>query len=552
MNSQCVDVLTNLIYAPGINAAVRSEVTKLLSKNDVKTGYSRITARIHAMGKSCKDGWPTDNIPQALDLTKPITIRNRTGVVFKAGGRGVANMLVNICKVANADGKLGLEANLEISLHGNDSVVKTMLEADAKFEDVVERSAAVDSKGRLCYLKEQAINALSGKANAGYALTLETPEYKIQYFPEETSQQALRGTMRVRGFGKTQAEQRANLAKGFEAAGAQEVLRPCKAQNQRLHLNMRLLWQADPKTAYELSQLPNLTDSKVNKALVNTNVSPSFIKNVRYSEVSPGYFTGVVPGQGELYANYGVQALVHQTSYAKNVVDIVLGGGLICTTERMARGIHIAGLSSDDDMNTGGADYVFTRLLMADENQNLDGFNLVMKTKLLDRTDWFAYEDDNFGSTTIVNNRGKASTKLQNAYKAALLKDKTNNRKVAKSHGGWDINKGGAKHIKFDELHADFTTTPFVHRATGKEFLELLHETGDTVENEVMFRNGISLTDIDHVVVNRTSKRKSLLKAFKQAGITQINGSPAASFVRLGHHDAPPQPLPLPDNGNYI
>lgn len=130
-------------------------------------------------------------------------------------------------------------------------------------------------------------------------------------------------------------------------------------------------------------------------------------KNLEYAEVFPGYTTLIEKGKHQEYlTKYG--KAIRAVHYIKNkdVESIyhILTKGLMSTTERYSRGVIRSGHSSDSDMNTGGADSVFTRILENPDNNITRGINsgsymIVLKPEIFDRTDWYSYSEDRFGST---------------------------------------------------------------------------------------------------------------------------------------------------------
>ncbi len=119
-------------------------------------------------------------------------------------------------------------------------------------------------------------------------------------------------------------------------------------------------------------------------------------------EVFPGYTTLVERGRHQKYLEkYGqdVRAIHHlHTGNAKSIYR-VLTQGLMCTTERYTRGVLSNGMSSTIDMDTGGADSVFTRIATGAQREEMSDAVVVFKPEVFDRTDWYTYDRDLFGST---------------------------------------------------------------------------------------------------------------------------------------------------------
>lgn len=119
-------------------------------------------------------------------------------------------------------------------------------------------------------------------------------------------------------------------------------------------------------------------------------------------EVFPGYTTLVERGKHEEYLEkYGrdVRAVHHLWVGSAKTIYQILTQGLMCTTERYSRGVMINGMSSTTDMDTGGADSVFTRIANEDQRRKINGTVVVFKPEVFDRTDWYSYSYDTYGST---------------------------------------------------------------------------------------------------------------------------------------------------------
>ena len=108
----------------------------------------------------------------------------------------------------------------------------------------------------------------------------------------------------------------------------------------------------------------------------------------------------------------GDYSLYHSIEYGGNrrsmaeFLDEVLqkNVAMIATTEKMRSGIPIGGESPVQDMNTGGADYFFTRIF---KRSNRVG--IWFKPKLLKRTDAISYSSDMYGDIrggNVLNYRG--------------------------------------------------------------------------------------------------------------------------------------------------
>lgn len=127
---------------------------------------------------------------------------------------------------------------------------------------------------------------------------------------------------------------------------------------------------------------------------------------LEYEEVFPGYTTLVEKGKYKEYIEqYGDEARATHLLYSESFKSIyrVLTQGLMSTTERFSRGVIRSGMSSATDIDTGGADSVFTRITNSNHRKQIHGNLVVLKPEIFDRTDWYAYDSDNYGSTHEEN-----------------------------------------------------------------------------------------------------------------------------------------------------
>ncbi len=202
-------------------------------------------------------------------------------------------------------------------------------------------------------------------------------------------------------------------------------------------------------------------------------------------EVFPGYSTIVETGKSEEYERrHGEIALIHQVQNDA-VLPKLLRNGLVATHERFRRGVKAVGMSSEEDLGTGGADSVFVRTVTEkslkdgkDDESTYDNTVLVLKPELMDRTDWYAYANDQYGTT-------------------------------------------------------DRST--FDTRLTPDGLLERLGEQGWgwMTSNEQMFRTGIPVEAIAGVSVGSPEHREQLITSLHESGITEVNGVPVEDFVQI-------------------
>ena len=195
-------------------------------------------------------------------------------------------------------------------------------------------------------------------------------------------------------------------------------------------------------------------------------------------EVFPGYSTFVEPGKhNEYLAKYGedVRAVHMLNSMSVDSVYQVLTTGLMSTTERFSRGVVKNGISSVLDIDSGGADNVFTRIMNAEQRSKIQNHAVVLKPEIFDRTDWYAYNVDSYGSTNEAHFAGRLAP---------------------------------------EEIF---------QRTMG----DLKHYSAD---NEQMFRTGIGVDYIEAIEVDELD-RDELLEGLREKGLSEVNGRPIEEVI---------------------
>lgn len=207
-------------------------------------------------------------------------------------------------------------------------------------------------------------------------------------------------------------------------------------------------------------------------------------------EVFPGYTTLVERGKHEEYLEkYGgdVRAIHRLNTGSAKTIYGVLTQGLMCTTERYSRGFMKNGISSTIDMDTGGADSVFTRIANGTQRGKMDGMVVVFKPEVFDRTDWYSYHSDRYGSTDDKSFAGRLSP---------------------------------------DDIFAK-TTKPNGYYPSN---------------NEQMFRTGIGARFIESIEVD-AYLRDGIIAKLRSMGLEKIDGKPIEEVV-ISHKTSPSEATP--------
>ena len=246
--------------------------------------------------------------------------------------------------------------------------------------------------------------------------------------------------------------------------GVEDALGEVSERAERDYKIARLKWQY---------KLENLDAEQLERA-----------EKLTRREVFPGYSTYVENGKHEEYlAKYGedVRAVHMLNSMSVDSVYRVLTTGLMSTTERFSRGAVKNGISSVLDIDSGGADNVFTRIMNAEQRSKIQNHAVVLKPEIFDRTDWYAYNVDSYGSTNEAHFAGRLAP---------------------------------------EEIF---------QRTMG----DLDHYSTD---NEQMFRTGIGVEYIEAIEVDELD-RDELLEGLYQKGLSEVNGRPIEEVILAREFD---------------
>lgn len=240
--------------------------------------------------------------------------------------------------------------------------------------------------------------------------------------------------------------------------GVEDALGEVSERAERDYKIARLKWQY---------KLENLDAEQLERA-----------EKLTRREVFSGYSTYVEDGKHEEYlAKYGedVRAVHMLNSMSVDSVYRVLTTGLMSTTERFSRGVVKNGISSVLDIDSGGADNVFTRIMNAEQRSKIQNHAVVLKPEIFDRTDWYAYNVDSYGSTNEAHFAGRLAP---------------------------------------EEIF---------QRTMG----DLKHYSAD---NEQMFRTGIGVDYIEAIEVDELD-RDELLEGLREKGLSEVNGRPIEEVI---------------------
>lgn len=246
------------------------------------------------------------------------------------------------------------------------------------------------------------------------------------------------------------------------------------------NLGITKLWEEPPeKYVDEFIENRYLWHHKLKEMPVSAK------EKLNLEEVFPGYITAVEKEKHKEYQEkYGVKGLFIKVRM-DSVPVILRQAGLMSARERHKRGIIPKEPETLSDFQSGGADYVFcrtvnetalkTKISFAEFFPWANSTIFVIDPKELDRTDWFAYLKDCYGSTEPE---------------------------------------------KLEE------------RPTPDDFFKSLEEKYSE-DNEIMFQRGIRKEALLGLVVGNDQEKKEMINLLKRNGIEEVNGVPLDEYIKV-------------------
>ncbi len=294
---------------------------------------------------------------------------------------------------------------------------------------------------------------------------------------------AMMGEFNIRVFatnGKDAAQKVQDLLSQAKLMDVVDDVEPAALERYK---KMRLIWQRDPKLAASLDPATS-SESQISNALKKLGITQQQVDKMRLLKVTDGYFTFVDDTVEQITKAKGVAYLWSGVSDVDSAASIIETGELASSTQRLKRGIFGSGASVSRDIEVGGADNVFSRIAMQnnvgverfDDSFASGKYQFIFDKRVLNRTDWYAYTGDNFGTT-------QART--------------FNSRNGLSDH--------------FDALNRSYHSS-----------------------NEVMMRKSISLGDLTTIRCRDTTAKRMLIDQLHSKGITHINGKKIEDIIKAG------------------
>lgn len=276
----------------------------------------------------------------------------------------------------------------------------------------------------------------------------------------------------------------AEMSRVLKSVGLDDLLATPTAEAEQTFIKSRIIWQNAPGRVSEFSGLTGKDlEDKLDDIIKDIGITDARIKGVKLQKIADGYSTYYDPEMAAAMKKAGADYVWSGVKSSESVVNIVSTGGLSSTNNRCYCGVKLTGSSPEADMRTGGADSVFTRIGVKCKskpryNDCYAGgpYRILIDEKELGRTDWYAYPGDEFGTT----DPSKMSSRMTGTDFAAAMKQS--------------------------------------------------YRTG----NEIMFRHGIPTSSFIGIRCETQAARTELIRRFKLAHMTEINGIPLDQFIKVG------------------
>jgi hypothetical protein len=246
----------------------------------------------------------------------------------------------------------------------------------------------------------------------------------------------------------------------------------------------RLVWQNAPQRIQELDGLtPEQIPAKLDMIIRQEGIDPKRINNMKMVKVFDGYSTYVEEGIQATYEKAGLKYIWTGIPDGDDIVKIIQSPGLLSNNNRFRAGMRRTGASPVADFKSGGSDNVFTRIGVKNKNNPRfdncyrgDRYRIIIDPKEMQRTDWYAFEGDSFGTSEAFALASRPSP-------------------------------------------VDFIKNMATSYRSG---------------NEIMFRHGIAKESFIGISCQSGSLKAELLDKFRKANITAVNGIPIEDFVKVG------------------
>jgi SPP1 gp7 family putative phage head morphogenesis protein len=259
---------------------------------------------------------------------------------------------------------------------------------------------------------------------------------KIKYWPDNNDTPfSFRGLVRAETQGQTKAEMEKILSV-LEEKLSLDMARASQADQELLYLSQIAYSRNSPACKTLLTQLekgPRAGDIEKQIDFLKKGISSDAgfditkSSNYNYEGFTKTYGTGKLHNYRPDYVDSEWKEFENGHKIVKDVGGsgrellrqlLDNGGEMISNVERGRKGFDYGGMSPVADIDTGGANYFFTRIKTNDEAFK---FDIVWNARVLRRVDAISYPRDLYGKTT-----GKTVTAHRQNHNVASLKNAAN------------------------------------------------------------------------------------------------------------------------------
>ncbi|NSW82540.1 MAG: hypothetical protein HPY90_04565 [Syntrophothermus sp.] len=460
----------------------KEELIEALANPDKASALSmaakeRARARLRAAVK--EPPLPKLEVPAGADVLEDFgqVPKNPFGIAIRKDGKRLEGQQITIRRIEE-DGQAGFQLTMKIPQAYHAEVEKALKKAGAGRGGFTFQAGRPDRTKGVYQMTRQDYRRV------GQAWYLSDEDVTV-YFAGTAPERALMRQLEIRVYETDGVRAAKRAQEVLKKLNLEAALADPLPEEERLLRLSRLAWQHVPREEYQVS-LEARTVEQMERLLRNKGIDPARADKLVEKEVWPGYRTYVEEGISQEYRRLGAEYLFAGVGDdAQRVVDILSpdSPGLMSTLQRYHNGIFSGGASQSADVETGGADSAFVRLVPTGargkyrfaEHFKGGGYRLLVDVSELERTDWYAYGHDGFGSTA---------------------------------------------------------ESEFRRRLGAEEFIARLNNAYRP-GNEVMLRRGIRKESITGVVCDTERQRQTLIQALRKAGMKEINGQKLEDFVRV-------------------
>lgn len=437
----------------------------------------RVRAKLEAARK--KPLLPGLQPPEGADIMQNLDLVPKTpmGVSVRKDGKKIEGQVITLRRIED-DGRPGFQLTMKIPQAYHDNIERVLRKTGAgRGSFVFQPGRAEGRRGVYQIGKGEGVRV-------GQAWYLSDQDVTV-YFAGTTSERALMGQLEIRVYGTDGVRAAKRAQEVLKKLNLDVALADPTPEEERLLRLSRLAWQHTPREEYQIS-LESRTIEQMERLLREKGIDPARADKLVEKEVWPGYKTFVDKGASNEYREAGAEYLFAGVGTDPQKVAAIISPdspGLMSTLQRYYNGIFSSGASQSADIESGGADSAFVRLVTTNakgkyrfrDHYKGEGYQLIFDVSELERIDWYAYGHDAFGSTQ------------ENDYKKRL----------------------GAK-----------------------EFIEKLN-SAYRPGNEVMLRRGIRKESIIGITCDTIGQKHALITTLHRAGIKEVNGKRLEIFIRV-------------------